>query len=43
LYTWDELHGEIEEFNRFGRHIAVLNPTTGRRIKPGRKGRRIRV
>lgn len=25
-YTWDELHGEIEVFNRRGKHIAVLDP-----------------
>ncbi len=43
LYTWDGRHGEIEAFNRRGRHVAVLDATTGDIIKPARGGRRIRV
>ena len=43
LYTWDGRHGEIEAFNRREEHIAVLDATTGERIKPPRRGRRIRV
>lgn len=43
LYTWDALHGEIEVYNARGRHIGVADAVTGARIKPARKGRRIRV
>jgi hypothetical protein len=43
LYTWDDLHGEIEIFNLRGRHLGVADPMTGDRIKPARKGRRIHV
>jgi hypothetical protein len=43
LYTWDALHGEIEVFDKRGRHIAALDAITGTMIKPNRKGRRIRV
>lgn len=41
--TWDSLHGEVEVFNKRGRHIAVLDPVTGATIKPAVKGRRIDV
>lgn len=43
LYTWDALHGEIEVYNARGRHVGVADAVTGGRIKPARKGRRIRV
>jgi hypothetical protein len=43
LYTWDSLHGEVEVFNMRGRHVGVIDAVTGERIKPARKGRRIRV
>jgi len=36
------MHGEIEVFNRRGRHIGVLDPL-GRPIKDAVKGRRIDV
>lgn len=26
-YCWDKFHGEIEVFNKRGRHIMVLDPT----------------
>jgi hypothetical protein len=42
LYTWDSLHGEIEVFNKRGRHMGVLNPE-GVLIKPAVKGRKIDV
>jgi hypothetical protein len=42
LYTWDSLHGEIEVFNRRGRHLGVLN-AKGKPIKDAIKGRRIDV
>jgi hypothetical protein len=43
ILTWDGLHGEIEEYDRWGRHSAVLDAVSGQTIKPARKGRRIRV
>jgi len=42
LYTWDSLHGEVEVFNKRGRHLGVLNPD-GEFIKPAVKGRKIDV
>lgn len=43
LYTWDSLHGEIEVFNKQGRHLGSANPLTGLLIKPAVKGRRLDV
>ena len=43
FYQWDELHGEIEVYNTRGRHVGVLDGTTGQQIKPAVKGRRIDV
>ncbi|NOQ34701.1 MAG: hypothetical protein GQ569_02265 [Methylococcaceae bacterium] len=40
-YTWDSLHGEIEVFNKRGRHLGVADPITGKLIKPAVKGRKI--
>lgn len=40
LYTWDSLHGEIEVFNKRGRHIAVFDPD-GNWIKEAVRGRKI--
>ena len=41
-YSWDELHGEIEVFNKNGKHIMVLD-TAGKYIKDAVKGRSIHV
>lgn len=43
LYTWDGLHGEIEIFDRRGRHLGAGDPVTGVLIKPPVKGRKIDV
>ena len=43
LYTWDELHGEIEVFDCRGFHVGAIDGTTGERLKPAKKGRRLRV
>lgn len=43
LYTWDELHGEVEVFNRRGRHLGAVHAITGIFIKDPVKGRRIGV
>jgi len=42
-YTWDALHGEIEVFNKRGRHLGAIDPVTGSIIKPAVKGRTIDV
>lgn len=43
LYTWDWTHGEIEVFNRRGRHLGVLDAANGVLIKPAVPGRKIDV
>ena len=42
IYTWDGLHGEIEVFNKRGRHLGVMN-CIGETIKNAVKGRKIDV
>ena len=42
-YTWDPLHGEIEVFNKRGKHLGVLHATTGKYIKDPKNGRSINV
>jgi hypothetical protein len=43
IYTWDSLHGEIEVFNRRGRHLGAADAVTGVLTKPAVKGRTIDV
>jgi hypothetical protein len=43
FYTWDSLHGEIEVFNRRGRHMGALDAKTGEFKKNPVKGRKIDV
>ena len=40
-YTWDSLHGELEVFNKNGRHLGAACPQTGVLVKSAVKGRRI--
>lgn len=40
-YTWDSLHGEVEIFNKNGRHLGVADPISGAIIKPAVRGRKI--
>jgi hypothetical protein len=42
-YTWDSTHGEIEVFNRRGRHLGAADAVSGELIKPARKGRRLEL
>ena len=42
-YTWDSLHGHIEAYDKRGRHVAVLDAFTGRRIGTAVSGRSIDV
>ncbi len=43
FYTWDSLHGEIEAFNRRGKHLGSLDATTGKYVKTAVRGRKIDV
>ncbi len=43
IYTWDSLHGEIELFNKRGKHLGVLHAVTGVLIKEAIKGRKLDV
>lgn len=42
FYTWDSLHGEVEVFNKRGKHLGVMDPQ-GNFIKEAVKGRKIDV
>lgn len=42
-FTWDCLHGEIESFNRRGKHLGALNAVTGDLVKPAVQGRTLDV
>ena len=42
-YQWDELHGEIEVYDRRGWHLGALDAVTGTLIKEAERGRRIHV
>lgn len=43
FFTWDSLHGEIEAFDKKGRHNGSLNSLNGELIKEAVKGRTINV
>lgn len=43
FYSWDSLHGEIEVFNKRGRHMGSLDAESGVYIKNPVKGRKINV
>ncbi len=41
IYEWDSRHGELEVYDKQGRHIGVRDPRTGDWTKPRVPGRRI--
>lgn len=43
LYEWDALHGEIEMYNKRGKHLGALDGVSGALIKEPIKGRTIDV
>jgi len=43
IYTWDALHGEVEVFDKRGRHLGALHPISGTWVKEAVRGRRIDV
>ncbi|MEB8265353.1 SAR2788 family putative toxin [Mammaliicoccus sciuri] len=42
-YEWDNTQKEIEVYNNKGEHIGVMDPLTGKMIKPAVKGRKIKL
>ena len=42
-YTWDELHGEVEVFNKNGWHLGVVDVESGKAVKGAKKGRRLNL
>ena len=42
-YEWDELHGEVEVYDKRGRHLGAADATTGIVYKPAKPGRKIDV
>jgi len=42
-FSWDSLHGEIEAFDKAGRHIGAFDAVTGVKIKDAVRGRRVDV
>ena len=43
IFTWDCRHGEIEVFNKRGRHLGVIDSINGNQIKDAVPGRKINV
>lgn len=43
LYQWDELHGEIEMYNKRGKHVGVIHAVSGELIEDAVEGRTIDV
>jgi RHS repeat-associated protein len=41
IYEWDRLHGELEVYDRRGRHLGVRDPKSGKWIKDPAPGRTI--
>ena len=42
LFTWDSLHGEVEVFNKRGKHLGVMD-CSGKLIKEAVRGRELDV
>jgi hypothetical protein len=42
-FQWDLTHGEIEVYDRRGKHLGSMDPTTGLMTKPKVPGRRIKI
>lgn len=43
IFIWDGLHGELEMYNKRGKHLGVVNPETGAMMKGAVQGRNIDV
>lgn len=42
-FQWDEFHGEIEVYDKRGRHLGALDAQSGEQIKEAERGRKINV
>ena len=40
-YEWDYQHGDVEKYNKRGKHQGTINPETGKQTKPPVKGREV--
>ncbi len=40
-YEWDYTHGDVEVYDRRGRHLGSMDPETGEMTKPAVAGRKI--
>lgn len=43
IYVWDGSHGELEAYNKRGKHLGVVDPATGCMIEDAVPGRTIDV
>ena len=41
IYEWDSQHGELEKYDKHGKHLGSVDPNTGEQIKPPKKGRKV--
>lgn len=41
-YEWDHTHNDIEVYDKNGRHLGSMDPTTGELYKPPVNGRRLK-
>ena len=41
IYEWDYLHGELEKYDKHGKHLGSVDPKTGEQLKPAEKGRKV--
>ena len=41
IYEWDSLHGELEKYDRRGKHLGAFDYKTGEQIKPAEPKRKI--
>lgn len=41
IYEWDYQHGDVEKYNKRGKHLGSIDPETGRQTKPPVNGREV--
>ncbi|MGR2681655.1 hemagglutinin repeat-containing protein [Chromobacterium haemolyticum] len=41
IYEWDSYHGELEKYNKNGRHLGAFDYKTGKQVKPPEPGRKV--
>ena len=40
IYEWDSRHGEVEKYDKRGKHLGSFDPETGEELKGPVPGRR---